>query len=313
MMPRTGMIAIVSMAAALSACGRLSSPPIPAPRLWHLASPMLASHPRPGDSSATGGLIVLDSTTFRPVLASRGRGMATFTSYQGTRYHPDAVRAIAEEPAVLDSFSRIAAVNAGSAGGGLLLDFQELSPSDLPRFVELVRAIGTAARARSLSPFGIIVPAGDTLSYPAALLARVADVIVVRLGTEHRPGTAPGPLTTPDFIRRQLGSRVIGLGATRLAAEFPLYGYIWSRGGSARIITYAEANELILREGGSFRRDPASQFITAEGRDGWTIWLPDARTIQSLITAAQSRGVNTIALTGMPGSDPAVAGLPVRR
>jgi hypothetical protein len=92
-----------------------------------------------------------------------------------------------------------------------------------------------------------------------------------------------------------------------------MYGYIWSRSGSARIITYREANGLILREGGSFRRDPASQFITAEGRDGWTIWLPDARTIQSLIAAAQSRGVNTIALTGIQGSDPAVAALPVRR
>ena len=312
MMAHTRIIAIVSISAGLGACGRLSSPPIPAPRLWYLASPVLGNRAA-DDSSSSGGLVVLDSITFRPVLASRGRGITTFTSYQGTRYHPDAVRAIAEEPAVIDSFSRITTQNAASAGSGLLLDFQELSSSDLPRFVELVRAIGTAARARSLSPFGIIVPGGDTLSNPAPVLARVADVIVVRLGTEHRPGTAPGPLTTPDFIRRHLGSRAIGLGATRLAAEFPVYGYIWSRAGSARIITYREANGLILREGGSFRRDPASQFLTAEGRDGWTIWLPDARTIQSLITAAQSRGVNTIALTGIPGSDPAIAGLLVRR
>ena len=311
-MPHTRIIAIVAIAAGLGACGRLSSPPIPAPRLWYLASPVLRNSPA-DDSSDTGGLVVLDSITFRPVLSSRGRGITTFTSYQGTRYHPDAVRAIAEEPAVIDSFSRITAASAASAGTGLLLDFQELSSSDLSRFVELVRAIGTVARARSLSPFGIIVPAGDTLSYPVPVLARVADVIVVRLGTEHRPGTAPGPLTTPDFIRRHLGSRAIGLGATRLAAEFPVYGYIWSHGGSARIITYREASGLILREGGSFRRDPASQFLTAEGRDGWTIWLPDARTIQSLITAAQSRGVNTIALTGIPGSDPAIAGLLLRR
>jgi hypothetical protein len=308
MMPHTRIIVIASMAAGLGACGRLSSPPIPAPRLWYLASPVLEN-----DSSEAGGLVFLDSATFRPVLASRGRGVATFTSYQGTRYHPDAVRAIAEEPAVLDSFSRTAAASAASAGDGLLLDFQGLSPSDLPGFVELVRALGTAARARSLSPFGIIVPAADTLSYPAQVLARVADVIVVRLGTEHRPGTAPGPLATPDFIRRQLGSRATGLGATRIAAEFPLYGYIWNRVGSARIITFREANELILSEGSSFRRDPSSQFLTADGRDGWTIWLPDARTIQSLITAAQSRGVNVIALTGIPGSDPAIAGSIVTR
>jgi hypothetical protein len=188
-----------------------------------------------------------------------------------------------------------------------------MSPSDIPQFVELVRALASAARARSLTPFGIIIPAGDTLTYPASTLARVADVIVIRLGIEHRPGTPPGPLTTPDFIRRQLGARVIGLGTTRLAAEFPLYGYIWSRDGSARIITYREANDLILREAGAFRRDPASQFLTAEGRDGWTIWLPDSRTIRSLIEAAQTRGVNSIALTGWNGADPALAGLLVKR
>jgi hypothetical protein len=312
MMLRPGILAMLAVAAAGSSCGRVYSTPIPVARIWSLASPLLADRRTPLDS-AIGSVIILDSAAFRPVLFRRGTGISTFTNYQGGRYHPEAVRAIAEEPAVLDTFSRRAAVIASTVGTGLLLDFQEMSASDIPRFVELLRALGNAARARSLTPFGIIVPAGDTLAYPASILARVADMIVIRLGTEHRPGTPPGPLTTPDFIRRQLGARAIGLGATRLAAEFPLYGYIWSRDGTARIITYREANDLILREAGAFRRDPASQFLTAEGRDGWTIWLPDSRTIRSLIEAAQSRGVNSIALTGWNGSDPALAGLLVRR
>lgn len=296
----------VLISAAFSACGRIPSTPIPAPRVWFLTSATLAADRATAESTVTGGLILLDSTTFRPVLRQRGAGVTTFTSYQGSRYHPDAVKAIAEEPAVLDTFSRSVASVARSAGTGLLLDFQDLSASDLPRFVELVRSIASAAHAQSLSPFGIIIPAGDTLAYPASVLARVADVIVVRLGTEHRPGTPAGPLTSPDFIRRHLGTRAIGLGSTRLAAEFPLYGYIWARDGSARRISHREASEMIRREAGVFRRDPTSQFLTAEGRDGWTIWVPDARTISALIAIAQSRGVNTIALTGVAGADPAI-------
>lgn len=240
------------------------------------------------------------------MLHRTGTGVVTFTNYQGARYHPEAVRAIAEEPSVIDTFSR-AVVSTASAGSALLLDFQELSPSDLPRLMDLVRAIGTANRARSRTPLAMIVPAGDTLSYPAALLARVADVIVIRLGIEHRPGTAPGPLATPEFIRRELGSRANGLGATRLGAELPLYGYIWNRVGSARVITYREASNLVLREATSFRRDPASQFLSATGRDGWTVWIPDSRTVRTMIDAAQSRGVNIIALTGLSGADPLIA------
>jgi hypothetical protein len=296
-----------------SGCGRIASTPVPAPRIWLLASPAVTGFPaQSADSSAGGALIVLDSAAFRPVLVKSGSGVATFTSFQGSRYHPEAVRAIAETPAVRDTFSRRVAGIAGSASA-LLLDFQEMPPSDLPSFIELARAIGNAARAGSIATFGIIVPAGDTLAYPASLLARVADVIVIRVGTEHRPGTPAGPPSTPDFIRRQLGGRLIGLGATRLAAELPLHGYIWNSDGAARIITYREANERILREGGAFRRDPASRFLTAEGRDGSSIWVPDAETIRSLIAVAQSRGVNTVALTGVTGSDPAIAGLVVRR
>jgi spore germination protein len=250
--------------------------------------------------------MVLDSASLRPVLKTAGEGVSTFTNYQGARYHPEAVRAIAEEPSVIDTFSLSVAAMA-SSGGGLLLDFQELSPVDLPRLIELVRGIGNAHRKQSGSPFGVLVPAGDTLAYPATLLARVADFVVIRLGIEHRPGTPPGPLATPQFIRRELGARATGLGATRLGAELPLYGYMWNRNGSARMITYREANTLVLREASSFRRDQASQFLTASGRDGWTIWIPDAQTVRTMIDAAQSRGVNIIALTGLSGADPLVA------
>ena len=306
-MTRRRFVAITLMLTAAAACGKFSSATMPAPQIVYLASPFsIVRSPASVDTAAAraGALIVLDSASLRPVLARAGTGVVTFTNFQGSRYHPEAVRAIAEEPSVTDTFSRSVAAMASAAGAGLLLDFQEMSPSDLPRLVELVRGIGTAHRSQSRTQFGMIVPAGDTLAYPALLLARVADLVVIRVGIEHRPGTPPGPLATPEFIRRELGSRVTGLGATRLGVELPLYGYMWNRNGSARIITYREANSLVLQEAMSFRRDAASQFLTASGRDGWTIWIPDAQTVRTMIDVAQSRGVNVIALTGLAEADP---------
>jgi hypothetical protein len=81
---------------------------------------------------------------------------------------------------------------------------------------------------------------------------------------------------------------------------------MWNRDGSARVITFSDANAIVLRESGAFRRDPASNFLTATGRDGWTIWLPDARTIQAMIDAALQRGVSVVALAGTRGADPAI-------
>ena len=305
MTARTRTLVTFMLIGASAACWRISSAPRAAPQLWLPGSPRVITADT-AVSGLEGGIVVLDSASFRPVLLRGGNGIATFTNYQGTRYHPEAVRAIVEDPSVIDTFSGAVVRALTSAGKGVLLDLQGMSPSDLPRLIDLVRAIGNRSRAASLSPVGIIIPAGDTLAYPAPMLARVADIVVIRLGSEHRPGTSPGPLATPEFIARELGSRAIGLGASRLAAEFPLYGYLWNRDGSARIITYRDANNLVLHEAGVFNRDPASQYLTASGRDGWTIWIPDARTVARMIDAARGRGVNIIALTGIAGADPAI-------
>jgi hypothetical protein len=291
------------------ACGRFASTPIPPPAVWYLAAPF-AIGTSDTAISIEGGLALLDTATLRPVLVRRGgtsaHRMAVFTNFEGGRYHADVVRSIAEDSSIYDPFARAVEAVTSSAGDGLLLDLQELSEGDLPRLMPLARAIADAARAARRFPVGIIIPAADTLGYPAPLLARIADVIVIRFGGEHRPGTGPGPLVSPDFLRREIGMRANGLGASRLAVEFPLFGYLWSRDGSARPITYREANTLVLREAGAFRRDPTSQFLSATGRDGWTIWLPDAATIQSLIGVAQSRGITTIALSGTSGADPLI-------
>ena len=294
---------------ALGACGKVPSVPVPEATIWFIASPLLDDDT--SGSDLEGGLVKLDTGTIRPVLAIRSNAqplstIATFTTYQGTRYHPDMMRAVISDSAVIQPFARAVITASMTAGKGLLLDAQEMGASDFGKFFPFLRALASAARDRGRTPFGVIVPAGDTLAYPTVQIARAADVIVVRFGMEHRPGTPAGPPATHDFVRRELGIRSNGLGASRLAAEFPLYGYIWKADGTARVITYREASNQLLQEAGAFRRDEASRYLMATLGDGSTIWVPDAETIRSLIEVAQSRGVNTIALSGTTGADPSL-------
>lgn len=321
-------------------CGRIPSTAPPRTIIWYVAAPTLAgAQAAMRDTTAIdseGGLVILDTASLRPVLWHAGGAagnvemrlpvlgdgkdnivmgidlerVALFTTWQGSRYHPESIRAITDDSIVLRSTAERIAEATLRAGNGIFLDMQGATPDDLPRMLEVARAVRSVARQRGRSPFGVVVPAGDTVAYPTSVIARVADLIVVRMQGEHRSGTAPGPLASPEFITRELGARATAVGASRLVAELPLFGFRWNRDGTANAITFADAQALVMAEAGTFSRDPSSQFLVASGRDGWTLWIPDARTVEAMIAAARRRGVNRIALSGSAGSDPALRANP---
>jgi len=190
-------------------------------------------------------------------------------------------------------------------GVGIFVDFQGDTPDELKETSFISRAIADSARAGNLSPIGVIVPPGDTIGYPTALLARTFDLIVIRLHGEHRAGTAPGALVSPEWMSRQIGLRSSAIGANRLVAELPLFGYRWNSNGTVARITYADAQALVRSEAGTFKRDPATGSLTAAStRNGWTVWIEDATTLEKLIAVARRAGVKRFALQGPDGADP---------
>lgn len=253
-------------------------------------------------------MLVVDTSSFQPVAAGSATSLSTsavvLSTYQGGRYHPDVIRAIAEDPQVLDTFSR--AVSRQVNGQVLLIDAQEMGADDNTRFISFVRSIANTARSRGIRT-GVLIPARDTVGYPSEALARVADLLVIKLAGEFGPGTRPGPSATPEFVRRVLGSRSNTIGASRVAAYFPLHGYIWFRGDSVRPVSFNEANRRVVSEAGTLQRDPSSQFLHADGREGWTLWIPDSRTVDALMQAIRSRGIQTVMLSALEGADPAIA------
>lgn len=285
----------------LISCARLQREQPISPTIWVVAS---------------DAIISIDSTSLRPVLRQRvgesptppaaGTGIAVITSYQGSRYHPETIRSLSDDKQVMATAAAAIGTAAGMFGGGLFIDFQNESPEDIQRLADLSRSIADSARARGIGPIGIVVPPGDTAAYPTLVLARAADLIVVRLHGEHRPGTPPGPVSSPEWMVRQLGMRSVDVGASRLVAELPLFGYVWDAAGAARRITFIEARSLVAAQSGSFRRDATSGLLTATGRDGWTLWVPDAQSIVSMVRTVRTTGVNKFVLTGMDGADPAI-------
>ena len=301
-----------------TACGRLpgSSEPPPA-TAWIIPSPDQHS---PNDRAIVsteiadfvGALIVIDSSTLSPVervsLAARPNASsraALVTTYQGNRYHAESIHALSEDVAATGAFASRVAAAAARSGSGMFIDFQGHTPDELKGTAAVSRAIADSARALNVSPVGVVVPPGDTIGYPTAVLARTFDVIVIRLHGEHRAGTAPGALVSPGWMTRQIGIRAYDVGANRLVAELPMFGYRWDRSGAVTRITYAEAQALVRSDGGVFRRDPATGSLTASSsRNGWTVWIEDATTLERLIAVARRAGIKRFALLGPDGADP---------
>jgi len=268
---------------------------------------------------------VLDSVSFRPVLAGpRGspqtegaatdfvvkesdvRRLAVVTSFQGSRYRPETVRALAGDPQALATMAgSLASAAAALSSRGIVIDLQGMTSKDLQEVIDVIRAVADSAAVYSLGPIAFVVPPGDTAGYPAAVIGRAANLIVARLYAEHHPGTAPGPIASPSWFIRQLGMRTAEVGSSRIVAEIPLFGYRWDRNGTARRITFAEARAEAVAGAVTLARDPASRSLHASSAiGGWEIWVPDRETVETLIAAARRLGVRRFALNGVSGADP---------
>jgi len=265
-----------------------------------------------------GETISIDTITFRPATLRPQyppTRFAVVTTFQGSRYHPETIRALGEDTTALASVAGAIAREANNRGDhSVLMDFQGLSQSDLTSLVTMIRALSDSARRQIPGIRGIILPPGDTVAYPTRPISAVAPILVLRLYGEHRPGTAPGALASPEWINRQLGLRAVDIGVNRLMAELPLFGYQWQRDGTARIVSFADAMRIVSAETLTLRRDQPSGFLTATGRDGWTIWVPDAQSVERMIRVVTRAGISRVMLTGMDGADPDIwARLPAIR
>lgn len=320
-------VALAALTALLAACTVVigSRRPITATEFWGFTAPWDA---RSGRSvAAFGGQLdavvtgwyTLDSVSFRPVRsypdtlvgrsgASSGRYMALLTSYQGTRFHAETVRGLSQDPAALANAASALASTLGASGySGLIMDFEGLAPGDLDALVNVSRAIADSARAHGVSQAGIAVPAQDTAAYPARPLLSAADFIVVMLYDQHWRTSPPGPISAPEWAARQLGVRAGEVGASKLVAAFPLYGYRWRRDTtSAEVLSYAQARTLAGEAGVSLERDPSARTLRAARDSTWTIWVSDATLLATLVRDARRIGVTRIALWRLGLEDPDV-------
>lgn len=280
-----------------------------------------------GISAVADTWIALDSVSFRPTVLSRvseirvlrekqspsslpsagnPRRLSLVTSFQGRRYHPEVVRGLIESSdALAVTAGSIASLLSASAPEGVILDFQEMTAEDIQTLVDVSRAIADSARSRSVKAIAMMIPAADSSGYPARILGRIADLLLVKLFPEHGVSTPAGPIVSSSWFTRRLGQRASEAGVNRIVAGVPTDGVIWDNQGGARRISYSDALRLSREANAQVVRDPASGNLHAiSNRDGWELWVVDHELVERLIAEGRRIGVTRFALFGLEGADP---------
>ena len=293
------------------------------PEWWAFTAPW----DRRSDSSARAnatrldaivfGWIPLDSVTGQPfdlyadTLSSLAPPtvvrMALVTSWHNDRFHPETVRHLASDPRALATAASAVAARAAAHGyRGLVLDFEGMSPTDLPATRAVVAAIADSARLHGVRRVALAIPALDTAGYPAQAFVPAVDQVVVMLYDEHWAGSPPGPVSSPDWARQALARRVAEVGASRVVAGVPLYGYLWPANRPGQTIGFAEAQRLAVEGGTTLARDNASLSLTATRVGEWQLWIGDVAQVERLTADAAALGVRTIALWRLGLEDPGI-------
>jgi spore germination protein YaaH len=291
--------------------------------LWGFTAPWdarsarsLAAHGAQLDVAVTGW-IGFDTVTSLPIelypdtarLPARAatRRMALVTSYLGDRFHPELVRRLGADRALLArSAARLAALVSTGRYAGVVLDFEELHAADLEALLTVAGALADAVRQQQVSTVTLAVPAGDTAGYPAAPLLEVADRLLVMLYDQHWSGGPAGPIAEPAWVRAMLGLRIAEVGASRLVAALPLYGYQWRERGATVAIGYEDAQHLAASAGTLLHREPESHTLRALRPNEWELWVSDAELVELLMREASQAGIRTFALWRLGFEDPGV-------
>jgi spore germination protein YaaH len=260
------------------------------------------------------GWIAFDSVTFRPaalyadtVKSDAGSRFALVTTFQGDRFHPDILRGLAGEPRALAAAAgAIGALVDSGKYSGVVLDLEGLTARDLDVLLAATKAFADSSRSHGAATIVAAVPAADTAAYPSALLLSSVSFIMPMLYDEHWSGSAPGPVSDPTWAMRYLSARVAEVGATKIIAAFPVYGYRWRSNAQTEIVSYSDAQRLAQTTNTALSRDPASGSLHALSPQGWEMWVSDRALLDTLVAHSRRIGVRNFALWRLGLEDPAI-------
>jgi len=283
---------------------------------WDPRSATSVAHHGEQLAAVVSGWMTLDSLSGAPVLRytdtvtvpRRTRRFALVTTYSGSTFHPELVRHLGTDRALLgQSAGAIARLATDGRYQGLVLDLEGQTAADTAALAAALHAIVDSAHRRGVTPVAIAVAPADTLAYTRQAV-QSADLLVVMLYDQHWATSDPGPIVSPQWLAPLLSIWVNRFGAARIVAGLPIYGYAWNRGPRATAVSYQDVVQFGRRTGLPLTRDTTSAMLHVARPDSVDIWVSDAPLLATLVAIVKHSDVHRIALWRLGLEDPAIWG-----
>ncbi|CAB1129998.1 Glyco_18 domain-containing protein [Candidatus Hydrogenisulfobacillus filiaventi] len=180
---------------------------------------------------------------------------------------------------------------------GVNLDWEAISPADRQAFTAFVGRLAQTFHRHGYY-VTLSVPA-ETASQPAnpwtgaysyRQLGREADLLMIMAYDQHYPGSAPGPIASPAWVRQVLNYAVRRVPPAKIILGIPGYGYNWSGSGGAQAVTYGQA--LSLK--GQHDSGGGNHFTYVQDGVVHTVWFENSASFLSkihLVTGYELRGI----------------------
>ncbi|HEY8587403.1 MAG TPA: glycosyltransferase [Rhodanobacter sp.] len=191
---------------------------------------------------------------------------------------------------------------------GVTIDFEEVPESaqaDLKAFlVELKKAFAPHGWGVVLSmPF-------DDPTWDYAGYANIVDFLLLMAYDQHWAGKDPGSIAGQAWFEATLDSRMKTLDPDQVIVAIGGYGYDWSRGQNAEVLTFQDAMDRAADAQVKIAYDADTQNPTFSYRedDGSTheVWFLDGVTAYNQVRAADSYKPYGYALWRLGSEDPSV-------
>lgn len=133
------------------------------------------------------------------------------------------------------------------------------------------------------------------------------DAVVLMTYEEHWPGSSPGSVASLGWVTRVLDYALANLPNAKIYMGLPLYGYDWTEGGGAQVISRRRALEVAQRFGATLQWDEEqhSTYFNYESRGRrHTVYFEDPRSLREKLDLAKNRGIRGVAVWEMNLSYP---------
>jgi spore germination protein YaaH len=207
------------------------------------------------------------------------------------RYSGELAHAILTRPAAsIRAIASILQVLRDYAYDGVVLDLQNLAPTDRSALTEFVKDLATQLHNRG-RPLSVVIPAkgqetGNTTdAYELKALGRAADWIILQAHDTQRLAGPAAPLAPLPWVEAAIRRALASVPASRLMLGIGLFGYDRPPQGSGEIISMREALGRARRAGAAILWDEYAQtpYFTIFGR---IVHFEDTRSVERKLSVA---------------------------